>query len=118
MYQRHCRKPSLEIMKRIVVERLSSAEKLIKQDLNNSLINIEDTASFDSLHKVTDPNCYISDDAEPASGLEREHFILYETQDWIEYWQTLIEAVDAWLKGGMDGNIVDHLDDEILIQRF
>ncbi|MBB3231368.1 hypothetical protein [Halomonas stenophila] len=118
MKKNHHEMPSIETLKCILTTRLILAEKLIKSDLDNSFIRIEDTASFNSLHESTDPNCYISDYEETTSNLEKEHLSSYSTEDWIEYWETLIEIMDAWLKGGMNGNILDHLDDDILIERF
>lgn len=118
MHYTYFEKPSLETMKHTLSARLSLAEQLIRNDLDNGVISIGDTASFDNLHKATDPNCYISDDGEPVTSMEREYLCSYGSEDWIEYWQTLIEVMDAWLKGGMVGNIIDHLDDGILIERF
>lgn len=118
MSNSHFEKPSLETMKCILVARLILAEQLIRHDLDNGFISVEDTASFNSLHEATDPNCYISDDGEPAAKLEKEHLFSYGTEDWIEYWKTLKDIMDAWLRAGMNGSIINHLDDEILIERF
>ncbi|MBB3139259.1 hypothetical protein [Halomonas organivorans] len=118
MNRNHCEPPSFETINCILVTRLKSAEQLIKKDIDNGVISVEDTASFESLHQATDPNCYICVDSEPATSMEKEHLSSYGVEDWIEYWQTLIEIVDAWLRAGMNDNILNHLDDEILIKRF
>lgn len=111
-------KPSLEAMKQLLVERVLVAERLIKEDMGNGVFMAEDAESFDRLHEVTDPNCYVSEEGEPASTMEKILLLEYEVEDWINYWQTLIEALDSWLRNGMEGSAVEQLQDDILIARF
>lgn len=111
-------KPSVEAMKQLISERLKLAERLINEDLENGIFAPEDAESFESLHEVTDPNCYVSDEGDPASVMEKDLLNEYETEDWINYWQVLIEAVDSWLRSGMKGRAVDNFQDEDLVERL
>lgn len=111
-------KPSLEVIKQLLSERLKLAEQLINEDMENGVFTVEEADSFESLHEMTDPNCYVSDEGEPASAMEKDLLKSYETEDWINYWQTLIEALDSWLRCGMEGSAVKHLNDGTLIERF
>jgi hypothetical protein len=110
--------PSLGEIKQLLSERLKLAEQLINEDMENGGFPVVDAGSFESLHEVTDLNCYVSDEGEPASSMEKDLLKSYDTEDWIDYWQTLIEAVDSWLRSGMEGSAVEHLDDGTLIERF
>ena len=110
--------PSLEAIKQLLSERLKLAEKLINEDIKSGVISVEDAGSFERLHEVTDPNCYVSDEGEPASSMEKDLLWNYDTENWVNYWMTLIESLDSWLRCGMEGKISDQLNDSILIERF
>lgn len=95
MNKNNYHKPATETMKSILAARLTLAAQLITEDIENELIRTEDTVSFDSLHQATDPNCYICDDSEPVTTMEKEQFFSYGVEDWIEYWQILIDILDT-----------------------
>lgn len=111
-------KPSQEEIKQLLSARLQLAEQLINEDIENGVFTVEDANSFASLHEATDPNCYVSDEAEPASSMEKDLLKNYDVEDWINYWETLIEALDSWLRCGMEESAVKHLNDGTLGQRF
>ncbi|WP_445005137.1 hypothetical protein [Halomonas mongoliensis] len=110
--------PSQESFEQLLSERFMLAEKLIKEDIENGLFTAEEADSFESLHEVTDPNCYVSDEGEPASSMEKDLLKHYGTEDWNNYWQILIDALDSWLRCGMKGSVIDQLNDGILLKRF
>lgn len=111
-------RPSLTAMSSLATERLMLAEKLIKADIHNGIITERNLESFENLHEVTDPNCYVSDYDEIISATEDELLAEYEVEDWINYWQTLIDTLDSWLSNHMQGNASSYLSNTTLIKRF